>query len=149
MGSLNDIIMKAGVRERVIKDGVVLIDQEVGDRKGITGMAIKGGYAFVKKIKHNFVEDALDGLIDEFIEQLSPFYDEHGSPKGFDSFMAKNQSRVADGLLKVTDRRRDTTSHGSLKKAYDKLRPMAKSNVEQAVPRLGKLVQKYLDDQLG
>jgi hypothetical protein len=119
----------------------------VGDKKGLSGMAIKGGYSFVKKLKKGFVRDALDGLIDEFMEQLDPFYKEHGSAEGFDGFMVQHKARIADGLLKVTDQRRDRTSHKALKKAYDKLRPMAKSNVEQAIPRLSKLVQKYLDQE--
>lgn len=147
MPTLNDILMKDGVRERVIDDGVILIDQEVGDRKGLSGMAIKGGYAFVKKMKKGFVRGALDGLIDEFMEKLDPFYQEHGSDEGFADFMVKNKPRIADGLLKVTDQRRDRTSHTALRKAYDKLRPMAKTNVEQAIPRLSKLVQKYLDQE--
>ena len=145
MPSLNDILMKDGVRDRVIDDAVVLIDEEVASKRGITGMAIKGGYKFVKKLKANFVRDALDGLIDEFIEKLDPFYQSHGSNKGFDAYMRGHASEIADALLEVTDERRNRTSHAALGKAYDKLRPIAKSNVEQAVPRLGRLVQKYLD----
>ncbi len=145
MANLNDILMKDGVRQKVIADSAILIDQEVGDRRGVMGLAIKGGYKFVKKLKKNFVEDALDGLIDEFISELNAFYDEHGDTKGFGDFMRKNSTRVADGLLGVTDRRRKGTAHKALGKAYDKLRPMAKSNVEQAIPRLSRLIQKYLD----
>ncbi len=147
MATLNDILMKDGVRSTVIADGVILIDQEVGDRRGITGLAIKGGYKFVKKLKKGFVEDALDGLIDEFIETLNPFYEEHGAARGFGDFMVKNKPRVAEGLLGVTDRKSSHTSNKVLKKAYSKLRPMAKSNVEQAIPRLSKLIQKYLDQE--
>ena len=148
MPTLNDILMKTGVRDRVIRDGVVVIDEEVADRKGISGIAIKGGYAFVKKIKKNFVEDALDGLIDEFVTELDPFYQEHGSRAGFSDFLVRNTSRVADGLLGVTDRRSQRTSQAALRKTYDKLRPMAKANVEQAVPRLSRMVQKHLDAEL-
>lgn len=147
MESLNDILMKDGVREQVIADGVILIDEEVAAKSGISGMAIKGGYKFVKKLKKGFVEEALDSLIDEFIEQLDPFFQEHGSVEGFDQFMVKHKARIADGLLGVTDARRDRTDHASLRKAYDKLRPMAQSNVEQAIPRLSKLVQKFLDQE--
>ena len=145
MQSLNDILMKEGVRERVIADGVTLIDQEVADKSGVSGMAIKGGYKFVKKFKKDFVHDALDSLIDEFMKQLEPFYQEHGSPEGFDNYMMEHRSRIADGLLGVTDARRDRTDNNALRKAYDKLRPMTKANVEQTIPRLSTLIQKYLD----
>lgn len=149
MATLNDTLMKDGVRGRVIDDAVVLIDQEVGDKGGISGLAIKGGYAFVKAIKKGFVRDALEGLMDDFISRLDPFYQEHleatGSAAGFGDAMVKQKSAVADGLLGVTDDRRNRSSNAGLRKAYDKLRPVAKANVEQAVPRLSKLVQKHLD----
>lgn len=145
MPSLNDILLKDSSRGRLIGDGVVLIDQEVAEKKGLGGVAIKGGYAFVKTIKRDFVKDALEGLIDDFVAQLDPFFQEHGSTKGFGEFMLNNKARVADGLLGVTDRRRDRTSHAALRKAYDKLRPAAKSNVEQAIPRLASMIQKHLD----
>lgn len=149
MATLNDILMKEGVRDRVIDDGVVLIDQEVADKGGISGLAIKGGYAFVKAIKKGFVRDALDNLMDDFISRLDPFYQEHlkthGSAAGFDASLIKDKSAVADGLLGVTDDRRNRSSNGGLRKAYDKLRPVAKANVEQAIPRLSKMVQKHLD----
>jgi hypothetical protein len=145
MTKLVDMILKDGVRERVISDLDKLIDAEVGDRKGVTGLAIKGGYKFVKTIKKDFVRDALQGLLPDFVIALDKFYGEHGSPKGFDAFMMTNKSRVADGMLSVTDTRRDRTSNAAIKKAYDKLRPLAKSNVEQAIPRLSVLIQKHID----
>ena len=149
MATLNDILMKDGVRDRVIDDSVVLVDQEVGDKGGLSGLAIKGGYAFVKTLKKGFVRDALDNLIDDFISRLDPIYQEftkeHGTPAGFGEHLVKNKSRIAEDLLGVTDDRRNRSSNAGLKKAYDKLRPAAKANVEQAVPRLAKVVQKLLD----
>lgn len=146
MTKLVDMILKDGVRERVITDLEKLIDAEVADRRGVTGLAIKGGYKFVKKVKRDFVRDALSSMFPEFVMALDPFYAEHGATKGFDGFMVRNKTRVADGLLGVTDTRRDGSSNMAIKKAYDKLRPMAKSNVEQAIPRLSKLMQKFIDE---
>jgi len=148
MGKLSDIMLKDGTRDRVISDSVRLIDEEVADRRGISGLAIKGGYKIIKRVKKGFVQEAVDGLIDEFIEKLEPYLEEHegsGGSGSFAGFMTSNKTRVADSLLGVTDQRRDGSTNKTIRKAYDKLRPMAKSNVEQAVPRLGTMVQKYLD----
>jgi hypothetical protein len=147
MATLTEIILKDGVRPRVIADGVVLVDEEVAARKGISGLAIKGGYKFVKTIKKTFVQEALDRLLDEFVAELEPLYGEHGQAQGFEQFLVREKSRAADNLLKVTDRRRQGVSTPGLGKAYDKLRPMAQSNVEQAIPRLARLMQKYIDEQ--
>ncbi len=146
MTKLVDLLLKDGIRERVITDLERLIDQEVGDRRGVTGLAIKGGYKFVKKFKSGFIRGALESMLPEFVESLDPFYEEHGATKGFDTFMLRNKARVADGLLGVTDARRDSSTNKAIKKAYNKLRPMAKSNVEQSIPRLSKLMQKHIDE---
>ncbi len=145
MEKLADALLKDDVHDQVISDLEVLIDEEVADRKGVSGFAIKQGYKFVMKFKSDFVRDALESMFPEFVEALQPFYDEHGSPQGFDRFILANKPRVANGLLGVTDARARSTSKGAIRKAYEKLRPMAQSNVEQSLPRLAKLLQKYID----
>lgn len=146
MTKLVDLMLKDGTRERIIVDLERLIDQEVADRRGVSGLAIKGGYKVVKKFKAGFINDALTSMFPEFVEALDPFYQEHGSAEGFDAFMMRNKSKVADGLLGVTDARRDSTSNKTIKKVYNKLRPMAKSNVESSFPRLSKLMQKHITE---
>ena len=54
-----------------------------------------------------------------------------------------NASRVADALLTITDEKAKKSSSGAVKSAYERLRGTAKKNVEAAVPRLGKLVEKH------
>ncbi len=55
-----------------------------------------------------------------------------------------NKGRVADALLEITDARARNGQHaGAVVKTYERLRGSAKQNVESAVPRLGKLVEKY------
>ena len=40
MATLNDILMKDGVRARMITDGAILVDQEVAAKGGLSGLAI-------------------------------------------------------------------------------------------------------------
>lgn len=145
MEKLVDFFLKDNMREPLIKDFEVLIDQEVADRGGVSGFAIKQGYKFVKKIKKDFVHDALQGMLPEFVGALDTFYEEHGKRQGFGDFLLKNKNRVANGLLGVTDERANSSSKAAIKKMYQKLRPMAQSNVEQSIPRMSKLVQKHVD----
>ena len=46
-------------------------------------------------------------------------------------------------LLSITDARAKTAKSGVVRSTYDKLRGSAKKNVEAALPRLGKLVEKH------
>jgi hypothetical protein len=52
-------------------------------------------------------------------------------------------SRAADALLSVTDRRALEAKRQVVRSAYDKLRGMAKKQVEAACPRLAGLLDRH------
>jgi hypothetical protein len=142
--SLVDVLTDAAKKPQIVKDCCSLIDEEVKDKGGISGLAIKAGYGAVKGVKPGFVEHAVEDLLPEFAKALDPLYGEAKSAnKGISDFFSSNASRVADALLSITDAKASRAKSGVAKGAYDKLRGSAKKNVEQAVPRLGKLIEKY------
>jgi hypothetical protein len=144
MPTLPEVLNSDAKREAVIRDCLELLDREVGDRGGLTGLAIKGGYKAVKGIKPGFIREAVERLLPPFAEALDPIFQEAqtaGTPVS--SHFEKNSTRVADALLAITDARAAKADGGLVKSTYQKLRPMAKKNVEQAVPRLGKLIEKH------
>jgi hypothetical protein len=144
MASLVEALTGDAKKSEVIKDCLALIDAEVKDKGGISGLAIKAGYGAVKGIKPGFVEGAVEDLLPEFAKVLDPIYaDAKSQNKGVSEFFNSNPSRVADALLSITDAKAARAKSGVAKSAYDKLRGSAKKNVEQAVPRLGQLVEKY------
>ena len=132
MKSLVDVVKESAGRAAVVADIVNLIDAEVNSRGGLTGMAIKGGYAVVKKLQGGkMIPAVVDGMLG-----ANP-----GS--GFGGFLVKNQKRAIDALLAVTDGRARRTSHAILKSTYDKLRPMAEKQVAEALPGVGRVVDKH------
>jgi hypothetical protein len=127
----------------VIKDCVQLIDEEVSAKGGLSGLAVKAGYAAVKGIKPGFIAEVVNKLLGEFAEQLDPIWDE-GKQKGdATSHFVTNKSRVADALLTVTDAKSKNAKSSVVRGTYEKLRGSAKKNVEEAVPRLARLLQKH------
>ena len=144
MGSLVEALTDEAKKKNVVRDCCDLIDAEVKDKGGISGLAIKAGYGTVKGIKPGFVEKAVEDLIPEFAKVLEPIYaDAKTANKPVSDFFVTNTTRVADALLSITDAKAARAKSGVAKSAYDKLRGSAKKNVEQAVPRLGKLIEKY------
>jgi hypothetical protein len=98
----------------------------------------------VKGIKPGFIEKAVEDLLPEFAKALDPIYaDAKSQNKGVADFFSSDASRVADALLAITDAKAQRARSGVAKSAYEKLRSSAKKNVEQAVPRLGKLIEKH------
>lgn len=139
--SLKSALLDSATRPAVVTDLTELVDSEVGKK----GIAVKSGYALVKKIKPGIIGAAIDSLLDEFVEQLEPFHADFASAGGgsFGDYLAGRSDEVSDALLTVTDARAERSQRDSIKKVYGKLRPQGKKNVEEALPALGALIQKY------
>jgi hypothetical protein len=145
MPSLKEQLGSGEKRQQVIDDAIKVLDAEVADKGGLTGLAIKGGYKVVQGIKPGFVNDVVTRLLDDFLEAMDPLYQEakqKGRPAG--AFLLENKGRVAEALLAVTDRKAKNAD-GVIKKAYEKLRPLAKGQVEAAAPRLAQLLEKHAE----
>src|SRR3954467_4089229 len=74
MSTLSEILLVPGNRPKVVIDCVRVIDEEVDSKGGLTGLAVKGAYALVKAVKPGFVSGAVDGMLDDFVRRLEPFY---------------------------------------------------------------------------
>jgi hypothetical protein len=128
----------------VVEDCLALIDAEVKDKGGISGLAIKAGYGAVKGVKPGFIKHTVTELLPEFAKVLDPIYQEGqsaGKPAG--DFFAANSGRVAEALLAITDAKAQSSKNSLVKGTYEKLRGSAKKNVEAAAPRLGKMIEKH------
>ncbi|MEM1023345.1 MAG: hypothetical protein AAGD10_19960 [Myxococcota bacterium] len=146
MSELKAILLADGVRPKVLADARRLVESEVQAKGGISGLAIKAGYKAVQSVKPTLVPDALNNLLDRFVERLEPIFAQWQSGDGnqtFESYMVGRKREVANALLGVTDDRARSSS-GVVKKTYEKLRPQGEKNVEAAVPGLASLIQKYL-----
>lgn len=144
MPSLVDVLSASDKKDVVVDDCLALIDAEVGDKGGISGLALKAGYGAVKGIKPGFIRQVVSDLLPEFAKALDPFHQEAiEKNKKPSEFFPANGPRVADALLAITDARAKTAKSGVVRSTYDKLRGTAKKNVEAALPRLGKLVEKH------
>lgn len=143
MASLKDVIADPTKRRQVVDDGVNVIEAEVADKGGLSGMAIKAAYATVKRIQPGFVGGALNHLLDDFAGKVDPFW-AAALAKGGDPAPAlvAQGSKVADALLSITDERARRAS-GPVRKAYDQLRPQGAKHVVEAMPRLAGLLKKH------
>ena len=142
--SLADAINEPSKRAAIVADCCKLIDEEVSDKSGLSGLAVKAAFAVVKAVKPGFITEAVDHMLDDFVARLEPFWAEAQSknePVG--ALVNARSGEVADALLTISDERAARAKNQGVKKAYEKLRPTAKKNVEAAVPRLGRLIAKY------
>lgn len=140
---LADAFADTTKKAAIIKDCCTLIDEEVGAKGGLSGLAVKAGYAAVKGIKPGFIAEVVDKLLPEFATAIDPVWvDAKKEPNPVSSF-TNQKSRVADALLAVTDAKSKNAKSALVRGTYEKLRGSAKKNVEEAVPRLGALLAKH------
>ena len=145
MSTLIETLLIPGTRQKVVTDCVRLIEEEVDSKGGLSGLAIKGAFMVVKAVKPGFITESVDHMLDDFVRRLEPFSAEaqqKNEPIG--PFMSARGGEVADALLAISDERAARAKNQTAKKAYEKLRPTGKKHVEAAVPRIGRLINKYV-----
>jgi hypothetical protein len=144
MSNLVEALTSDSKKGAVADDCVALIDAEVADKGGLTGLAIKAGYKAIQGVKPGFVRQAVTDMLPEFARALEPVYaDAKASGRPVREYFNANAPRVADALLGITDEKAKRAKSAMVKATYDKLRGTAKKNVEAAVPRLAAMVEKH------
>jgi hypothetical protein len=145
--TLKDILCTDPNRPKVIADAARLVDDEVKSKGGLSGLAIKAGYKAVTAIKPTVITEAVDGLLDRFVEKLEPFHtswEGGGKTPAFDQYLMGKKSDVTNALLSVTDDRAKKVENKTIKKAYESLRPQAEKHVGDAIPNFTRLLGKYV-----
>ena len=146
MSSLSEVLQAAD-RKKLVDDVVRVIDGEVSRKSGITGLALKGGYKVIGKLKGGrMIHLAADNLLDDFARALDPVWDEYiaaGGTGSFAHYLARHEARAANALLAITDARAERAETPIIKKTYMKLRGQANKHVIEALPAVGRLIDTY------
>lgn len=145
MATLKELLGNGDRREQVVDDACVVLDQEVADKGGLSGAAIKTAFKVVKGVKPGFIREVVNNLLDDFLDALDPIYqDALATNTAPGAHLRANSGPAAESLLAITDARAARAERAVVKKTYEKLRPSAKKHVEAAMPRLSELLERHL-----
>src|SRR6202142_1657878 len=102
--NLTEALTADSKKSAVVDDCMALIDAEVADKGGLSGLAVKAGDRAVQGIKPGFVRQVVTALLPDFAKAREPIYKEakdggHGVKDHFTS----HSTQVADALLTITD----------------------------------------------
>jgi hypothetical protein len=143
--TLKEVLLAPERRPQLLTDCEKLIDEEVASKSGLSSIPIKAAFGMVKAVKPGIIRESVDALINEFVEKMEPFYAaQKGSGKSIEAYFSGKAGEVANALLGVTDKRAERAKNATIKKAYESLRPKGMQHVEAAIPRLSRLVTKYV-----
>ncbi|HEY3733618.1 MAG TPA: hypothetical protein VGL63_06855 [Streptosporangiaceae bacterium] len=143
--TLQEILLAPDTKPQVITDCYELIQQEVSDKSGISGTAVKLAYKTVTTFAPGHVRHMVASLLPHLVEQLEPYwadYSASGSSE-FGDYLAKRGDEVSEALLSVTDARAAASKRPTITKAYKSVRGGAGKHIQAALPQVGALVVKY------
>lgn len=147
MSTLKERLGSGDTRKLVIDEACLVLDAEVADKSGLSGMAVKAAFSVIKGVKPGFIRQAVDHLLNDFLDAIEPLHREaveKGVKPG--EHLRAQSDRVAEALLAVTDEKAKRAENPVVLKTYEKLRPSAKKHVEAAMPRVGKLLDKFASE---
>ncbi len=143
--TLQEILLAPDTQPQVTTDCYTLLEQELSDKSGVSGTAVKLAYKTVNTFMPGHVRFMVGALIPDMVVKLDPFWAEFRTSGGseFGDHLAKRGDEVAEALLTVTDARAAASGRPAVIKAYRSVRGSAVKHVQAALPRVGDLVMKH------
>jgi hypothetical protein len=142
--TLREILLAEHTQPRVIADCHMLIEQEISDKSGVSGTAVKLAYKTVNTFLPGHIHYMVEFLLPHMVDKLEPYWADYNTECGseFGDYLTKHGDEVSQDLLSVTDACA-ATGRPIVVKAYNAVRGSAAKHIEAALPRVGDLVLKY------
>ena len=143
--TLQEILLTPDSQPKVMTDCYTLIEQEISDKSGVSGTAVKLAYKTVNTFMPGHVRYLVGSLLPQMVHKLEPYWADFSTSGGseFGDYLAKRGEEVSEALLSVTDAAAAASERPTIIKAYRTVRGSAARHVEAALPRVGDLVLKY------
>jgi hypothetical protein len=143
--TLTEILLAPDTKPLVIADCFTLIEQEIAEKSGVSGTAVKLAYKTVNTFMPGHVRFMVKDLLPEMVDKLEPFWADFSVSGGsdFGDYLAKRGDEVSQALLAVTDARAEASGRPTIIRAYNTVRGGAGKHIQAALPRVGDLVLKY------
>jgi hypothetical protein len=143
--TLQEILLAPDTQPTVIADCQLLIEQEVSDKSGVSGTAVKLAYKTAAGFAPGYFRDTVEDVLPEIVGKLEPYWADFSASGGseFGDYLAKRGDEVSEALLSVTDTRATASKRPIIVKAYRTVRGSAGKHIQAALPRVGDLVMKY------
>ncbi len=103
--TLAEILLAPDTQPKVIADCYLLIEQEVSDKSGVSGAAVKLAYKAVNTFRPGHIRHMVEVLLPQMVDKLDPYWADFTTSGGseFGDYLAKRGDEVAQALLSVSD----------------------------------------------
>jgi len=143
--TLQQILLAPDAQPQVVSDCLTLIEEEVSEKSGVSGAAVKLAYKTASAFAPGYLRTTVENLLPDIADALAPYWADFTTSGGsdFGDYLAKRGDEVSEALLKVSDHHAEASNRPVIVKAYQTVRGGAARHIEAALPAVGKLVLKY------
>jgi hypothetical protein len=144
--TLQEILLTPDTQPKVIADCHALIEQEIKDKSGISGTAVKLAYKTITSFAPGYYNGMVEELVPQIVEKLEPYWADFSTSGSseFGDYLVKRGGEVSEALLSVTDDYASKSDKPVILRAYKTVRGSAGKNIEAALPRVGEMVRTYM-----
>jgi hypothetical protein len=143
--TLQEILLAPDTQPKVVTDCKLLIQQEVSEKSGVSGTAVKLAYKTATSFAPGYFHSTVEDLLPQIADKLEPYWADFSASGGseFGDYLSKRGEEVAESLLSLTDSLAEASERPIIVKAYRTVRGSAGKHIQAALPRVGDLVLKY------
>lgn len=142
--TIEAVLADPGVRGAFLRDAEALLGRRVAESRGLTGMAVRAGYAAFQRVQPGIVGAALERLVPIFAPALEQPWSQakaSGDPR---LWFTSHASAIASDLLAITDQLARRADNAVLTSIYRSLRGRAQQEVAAAMPDVAGLLQRHI-----
>jgi len=133
-------------RDALIADVVAVVERHAGQRKGLRGVTLRAGLAWVHGKLPDAIPRTVTRLLPDLVAALEPLHEESKARNGADfaRYLKQNLPVVGETLMSIADVRVERSSNAALKAFYARFRSTAEHEAEGLVPALADALAKHL-----
>lgn len=137
-------LLDSPTRGNVTDDLVALAEKTIANQSGLTGMALKSAIAAAKKADDNALHTGINQLLPSVVGELKPYWSEYegSEASGFGTYLADNEDKVTDSVLKIGDSFADRAP-APAQKIYSSMRGKIGGIIAPALPEFGEIIERH------
>jgi hypothetical protein len=145
-GPLSSLLLAQAQFDPLADDCVRLIEDQVRQRRGIKGVAMRTGLGVLKASKPDILNRAVRHLLPEFASALEPLYAEFrkAGASDFSAFLNSRRAEATQALLHIVDHRIERSQNGLIRSTYARLRGDAERDVDATIGGLANIIAARL-----
>ena len=133
-------------RGALIADVVALVERHARQRKGLRGVTLRAGLAWVHRRLPDAIPRTVTQLLPELLAALQPLHEQSRARNGADfaRYLKKDPAVVGETLMGIADARVERSTNAALKAFYARFRSTAEHEAEELTPGLAEVLARHL-----